>query len=123
MIDAATFNALRAFRARIYSRLGARRDALFELLDAATVAGAVPSLPYLSLPAVHRRGWGSLYAALAEGTMDSPALREVVGRHPLDDGQPIYALTPASGRATTPRPAPSAATTIPPRGSRPGSRS
>ena len=92
MIDPATFTALRAFRARVYDRFGARRDALFELLDAATVAGAVPSLPYLSLPAVHRRGWGSLYAALAEGWMDAPSLREVVGHHPLDDGQPIYAL-------------------------------
>ena len=92
MIDPATCNALRAFRTRIYSGLGARRDALFELLDAATVGDAVPSLPYLSPPAVHRRGWGSLYAALAKGWMDEPSLREVVGRHPLDDGQPIYAL-------------------------------
>ena len=71
---------------------GARRDALFELLDAATVAGLVPSLAHLSLTAVHRRRWGSLYDALAAGTMDAPALRELVGRWPLDDGQPIYAL-------------------------------
>jgi hypothetical protein len=92
MIDPATFHALRAFRADVYCRLGARRDALFELLDAATVAGAVPSLAHVSLPALHRRGWGSLYAALAAGTLDVPALRELVGCHPLDDGQPIYAL-------------------------------
>jgi hypothetical protein len=92
MVDPATFTTLRAFRARVYSRLGARRDALFELLDAATVVGLAPSLAHLSLPAVHRRGWGSLYAALAAGTMDMPALRELVGRHPLDDGQPVYAL-------------------------------
>jgi hypothetical protein len=92
MVDPATFNTLRAFRARVYSRFGARRDALFDVLDAATVAGAVPSLAHLSLPPVHRRGWGSLYAALAEGSMDLPALREVVGRAPLDDGQPVYAL-------------------------------
>src|SRR6058998_2765812 len=92
MIDPATFNLLRAFRAAVYRRFGARRDALFELLDAATVAGLVPSLAHLSLEAVHRRGWGSLYAALARGTLDVPALRELVGRHPLDDGQPIYAL-------------------------------
>jgi hypothetical protein len=92
MVDPATFNALRAFRAGVYGRLGARRDALFEALDAATTVGLVPSLAYLSLAALHRRGWGSLYAALAEGSMDVPALRELVGRHPLDDGQPIYAL-------------------------------
>jgi hypothetical protein len=53
MIDPATFNTLRQFRAGVYDCFGARRDALFELLDAATVAGLVPSLAYLSLPAVH----------------------------------------------------------------------
>jgi hypothetical protein len=36
--------------------------------------------------------WGSLYGALAVGTLDEPALRELVGRSPLDDGQPVYAL-------------------------------
>ena len=92
MVDPVMFNSLRRFRAGVYGALRARRDALFELLDAATVAGLVPSLAYLSLTAVHRRGWGSLYDALAVGTMDAPALREVVGRWPLDDGQPIYAL-------------------------------
>src|SRR5688572_13217835 len=92
MLDPVMFNSLRRFRAGVYGAFGARRDALFDLLDAATVAGLVPSLAYLSLMTVHRRGWGSLYDALAAGTMDAPALREVVGRWPLDDGQPIYAL-------------------------------
>jgi hypothetical protein len=92
MIDPTLFNALQAFRAGVYRRLGARRDALFEALDAATTVGPAPSLAYLSLAALHRRGWGSLYAALAEGRMDVPALRELVGHYPLDDGQPIYAL-------------------------------
>jgi Transposase DDE domain len=92
MIDPVLFTTLRQFRAGVYWRFGTRRDALFELLDAALVAGLVPSLAYLSLTAVHRRGWGSLYDALATGTIDVPALRDLVGRHPLDDGQPIYAL-------------------------------
>src|SRR6266508_2529807 len=92
MIDPVMFNSLRRFRAGVYGALGARRDALFELVDAATVAGLVPSLAYQSLTAVHRRRWGSLYDALAAGTMDAPALRDLVGRYPLDDGQPIYAL-------------------------------
>jgi hypothetical protein len=92
MVDPATFKTLRQFRAGVYHRFEARRDALFELLDAATVAGLVPSLAYLSLPAVHRRGWGSLYDALAAGRLDAAALRELVARYPLDDGQPIYAL-------------------------------
>jgi hypothetical protein len=92
MIDPVLLNTLRQFRAGIYAHFGARRDALFEVLDAAVVAGLVPSLAYLSLTPVHRRRWGSLYAALAVGTMDVPALRELVGGYPLDDGQPIYAL-------------------------------
>jgi hypothetical protein len=92
MDEPTTLHLLRAFRAGVYACLGARRDALFEALDAATSVGPVPSLPYLSLAALHRRGWGSLYAALAEGRMDVPALRELVGHYPLDDGQPIYAL-------------------------------
>jgi hypothetical protein len=92
MVDPATFNMLRAFRAGVHGRFGARRDALLELLDAATVVGLVPSLVHLSLAALHRRGWGSLYAALAEGRLDEPALRELVGGYPLDDGQPVYAL-------------------------------
>jgi hypothetical protein len=91
-IDPILLDSLRQFRAGVYQCFGARRDALFDLLDAATVAGLVPSLAHLSLVAVHRRGWGSLYDALAIGTMDVPALRELVGRSRLDDGQPIYAL-------------------------------
>src|SRR5215213_2678680 len=92
MSDPTLLHTLQAFRAAVYAALGARRDALFEALDAATTVGSVPSLPYLSLTALHRRRWGSLYAALAEGTMDVAALRTLVGQHPLDDSQPIYAL-------------------------------
>ena len=92
MIDPTLYHTLRGFRAEVYAALGARRDALFEALDAATTVGPVPSLPDLSLTALHRRRWGSLYAALAEGTLDVAALRTLVGQQPLDDGQPIYAL-------------------------------
>ena len=92
MVDPILVNTLRQLRAGVYRSFGARRDALFELLDAATVAGLVPSLAHLSLTTVHRRTWGSLYDALAAGTINEPALRELVGRCPLDDGQPIYAL-------------------------------
>ena len=88
MRDPVMCNSLRRFRAGVYGAFGARRDALFDLLDAATVAGLVPSLAYLSLTAVHQRGWGSLDDALAAGTLEAPALRALVGRWPLDDGQP-----------------------------------
>src|SRR4051794_26830889 len=106
MIDPATFNTLRRFRAGVYQRFEVRRDALFELLDAATVAGLVPSLAYLSLAPVHRRRWGSLYAALAAGRLDAAGLRELLAGYPLDDGQPIYALDtsvwPRDDAATSP---------------------
>src|SRR4051794_41432423 len=92
MNDLILFDTLRAFRAGVYQSLGARRDALFEALDAATTVGPVPSLAYLSLAALHRRGWGSLYAAPAGGNLDVAALPALVPRYPLGDGQPIYAL-------------------------------
>src|SRR5215210_3287963 len=82
MNDPTLFDTLRAFRAGVYTCLGARRDALFEALDAATSVGPVPALAYLSLAALHRRGWGSLYAALAEGSLDISALRALVGHPP-----------------------------------------
>ena len=56
MIDPTAFLTLSAFRAGAYACLGARRDALFDALDAATTVGPVPSLPYLSVAALHRRG-------------------------------------------------------------------
>src|SRR5919202_1428180 len=92
MVNPTLLYTLQAFRAAVYQHLGARGDALFDVLDAATTVGSVPSLPYLSLTAAHRRRWVSLYAALAEGSLDVAALRTCVGEHPLDDGQPIYAL-------------------------------
>jgi hypothetical protein len=92
MINPVTVNYLRKFRAEVYQRFETRRDALFELLDAVITAGLVPSLAHLSLEAAHRRGWGSLYDALAAGSVDEPGLRSMLVRVPLDDGQPIYAL-------------------------------
>ncbi|MCX5233492.1 NF041680 family putative transposase [Streptomyces sp. NBC_00233] len=53
-----------------------RGDALFELVDAVLCApGPVVSLPELSLQAVHRRGHGAMYDALAEGRIDVCRLR------------------------------------------------
>jgi hypothetical protein len=48
---------LATFRAHLYHCLGPRRDALFDLVDALSVAGPRPSLAHLSLAAPHRRGW------------------------------------------------------------------
>ena len=72
-------------------------DALFELTDAILTAdGAAPSPAHLSLQASHRRGWGSLYAALDRGRIDAEALRELLARHPLAGAEaeetPVYAV-------------------------------
>jgi hypothetical protein len=72
-IDATT--GLRTFRQRLHACFRRRADALFELADAILSAGSVPSPVHLSLAPVHRRGWGSLYAALSKGAIDEEALR------------------------------------------------
>jgi DDE superfamily endonuclease len=54
-----------------------------------------PSAAHLSLQASHRRGWGSLYAALDRGRIDDQALRKLLARLPLAGAQgqpPVYAV-------------------------------
>jgi hypothetical protein len=69
---------LGAFQGGLHACLTRRADALFELGDALLCAQAVPSLPHLSLEPVHRRGWGSAYAALARGRIDAERLRDLL---------------------------------------------
>ena len=90
MLTLVGLDAVRAFRAGIYRALGRRRDALFELLDAASRGLAADSLPHLSLVAGHPRGHGSVYAALREGTVDGSALRAALAGQPLGHGQAAY---------------------------------
>jgi DDE superfamily endonuclease len=89
-------DALCAFRHSLYQCLHRRSDALFELADAILTAdGAAPSLAHLSLQTSHRRGWGSLYAALRRGRIDAEALRKLLARHPLAGAEgevPVYAV-------------------------------
>jgi hypothetical protein len=90
-------DALRAFRRSFYECFHRRRDALFELADAILTAdGAAPSPAHLSLQASHRRGWGSLYAALDRGRIDAEALRKLLACHPLAGAvvgePPVYAV-------------------------------
>src|SRR3954463_1494651 len=74
-------HALRTFRRSFYECLHRRGDALFELADAILAAdGAAPSPVHLSLQASHRRGWGSLYAALNRGRIDDEALMHLQSR-------------------------------------------
>jgi len=83
---------LRTFRTTLYACFERRADALFELTDAIVSAGPLPSPVHLSLQPVHRRGWGSLYAALARGHINLAALRDTLAQYPLTGGQPIYAV-------------------------------
>jgi len=87
-------DALHSFRRSLYQCFHLRADALFELADAILAAdAAVPSPAHLSLQVPHRRGWGSLYAALWRGQIDAQALRELLARHPLAESEtPIYAV-------------------------------
>jgi DDE superfamily endonuclease len=85
---------LQAFRYSLYDCIHRRSDALFELADAILAAyDAVPSPVHLSLQAPHRRGWGSLYAALDRGRIDYEALRKLLARLPLAGSHtPVYAV-------------------------------
>ena len=87
--------AFGSFRNSFYECLDRRADALFDLTDALLCAESVPSPVHLSLQTSHRRGWGSLYAALEHGTIDALALRDLLARYPLEGAeveQPVYAV-------------------------------
>ncbi|KOT60422.1 MULTISPECIES: NF041680 family putative transposase [Streptomyces] len=84
--------SLRRFRRGWYDCLGRRADALFELTDAQLAAGPVASLPYLSLDGLHRRGHGSTYAALAEGSVDAEAARALFANSLPDASSPVFAV-------------------------------
>jgi hypothetical protein len=91
----AATDGLQAFREEFYGCLRRRADALCELCDAILAVVSVPSSPvHLSLEAVHRRGWGSLYAALKRGAaMDTETLRGLLASDPLNtDRSPVYAV-------------------------------
>jgi hypothetical protein len=69
---------LGGFRAELHACFTRRADALFELGDALLCAQAFSALPHLSLEPVCRRGWGSVYDALASGRVDTERLRDLL---------------------------------------------
>lgn len=87
---------LAAFRREFHRCLTGRGDALFELADALLCGDApVRSLVELSLVGEHRRGHGSLYAALNRGRIDIARLRTAVAAVPLPraaDGRIVLAV-------------------------------
>jgi hypothetical protein len=102
--------------------LGRRRDALFELVDALLAAEAMPSLPHLSLLPTHRRGWGSVYAALAAGEVDAERLAEVLAAH-RGGGAPVFAVDASTWARCDAECSPGGGSTTRRPGTRPGSRS
>src|SRR5215218_327003 len=94
--SAQSLDSLRTFRSSLYRCFERRADALFELTDALLTAGPVPSPPHLSLAAIHRRSWGSLYASLSMGRTHKAGLQDLLCRHPLEGAEPgcppIYAV-------------------------------
>lgn len=70
---------LEHFRTDLYGCLGARADALFELIDALTgAARPIRSVAELTFEPTVRRGWGSLYQALQHGTIDTGEVADLL---------------------------------------------
>jgi hypothetical protein len=92
----AALGQLSAFRRESYACLTRRADALFELTDAVLcLDGPVRSLVEASLAGEHRRGHGSLYAALNHGRVDIDRLRRTLTSVPLPkaaDGRLVLAV-------------------------------
>jgi hypothetical protein len=84
---AGAFGELSLFRQEFYQCLTARADALFGLTDAVLCADG--SLVQLSLVGEHRRGHGSLYAALARGRVDIERLRTALTAVPTGLDPPL----------------------------------
>jgi hypothetical protein len=79
---------LGAFRTELHACYTRRADALFELGDALLCAQAFLALLHLSLEPVCRRGWGSVYDALARGRVDTERLRDLLVSS-LPDADPL----------------------------------
>ncbi|GAA4208207.1 hypothetical protein GCM10022252_73010 [Streptosporangium oxazolinicum] len=83
--------ALTVFRRELMACFTCRPDALFELTDAVLATGPVVWLPHLSLDPLHRRGHGSVYAALAKGQINTGTLRDLLARQ-LDQRPAVFAI-------------------------------
>jgi hypothetical protein len=93
---AAALGQLSAFRREFHACLTRRGDALVELTDAVLCSdGPVRSLVEASLAAEHRRGHGSLYAALNQGRVEIARLRRALTSLPIPraaDGRLVLAV-------------------------------
>jgi DDE superfamily endonuclease len=84
---------LGGFRSQLHACCTRRADALFELGDALLCAQTpLLSLPHLSLEPTCRRGWGSVYAALARGAVDAERLRDLLVSVLPSADPPVFAV-------------------------------
>ncbi len=86
-------NKLIEFRQVIYENgMLARRDALFDLLDALISEGSISSFAMLSQSSRFRRKWSSLYAAVEDGELDSAWLRNFLARQVPQQGICVFPM-------------------------------
>lgn len=90
-------NKLIEFRQALYTNgMVARRDALFNLLDALVSEGSVSSYAMLSQSSQFQRKWPSLYAAVEDGDLDSEWLRGYLARQLPQAGICVFPLDGSS---------------------------
>lgn len=86
-------NKLIEFRQAVYEHgLTARRDALFNVLDALLCEGSVSSFAMLSQSVQFQRKWPSLYAAVADGKIDSVWMREYLAQQVPSQGVCVFPI-------------------------------
>jgi hypothetical protein len=86
-------NKLIEFRQAVYwNGFSARRDALFNLVDALLAQGSVSSFAMLSQAEQFERKWPSLYAAVEDGQLDEAWLRKYLAQQVLEQDICIFAL-------------------------------
>ena len=96
MLETEAWERLRSFRNALYDDLGLRQDSLFELVDAVLTVPQRSTLVRLSLSAAFRRRWPSTCDALADGSIDVPALRQLFVRGLADSSatadRPVWVI-------------------------------
>jgi hypothetical protein len=93
VLDPVVVNQLRIFRRQLYASLGHRQDSWFELLDSALSSPDRRTLVRLSLNPTFRRRWPSTCDALADGTLNSSALRRLfLQTLPRAEDRPLWII-------------------------------
>jgi hypothetical protein len=86
-------NKLIEFRQAIYENgMLARKDALYDVMDALLATGSVSSFAMLSQSERFQRKWPSLYAGIEDGKIDSAWLRDYLGRQVPSQGICFFPL-------------------------------